>query len=630
MKKIVLTVGLILFTLSALIGQEFDNQVGFKVISTYDSSRTYKPNTSTSDKLHYRPVDIDLWYPADITPSDTTASFANLVHLLEQRSNFYDDTKSYHGLTDELLQYICAGLNCTDYENLKRVNTESYVNAKSIEKQFPLIIYLAGFNGMSYENYLLFESLAKKGFVVASVSSIGRFPGNMTMELEDIFEQIKDAEFIVSYLTKRNIASRDIGLIGYSWGGLAATIMAINESDKIKAIVSLDGSEQFTYVDEEENEKLNRIREADFFKPETIKAPFLYLDSDISEWENLPDSVFNITDKLFGDKSYLKINNSTHEDFSSLSVVSGDYQGEQKYSVIQKLTINYLMDKLKGENIFYETIPNEGVTTVFTAHKKIASEPADRNKMRGVIRDRKSNLPLPYVNIGILNKDVGTTTNSKGEFELPLLESNTNDTLRVSMVGYEPVVIYLKDVFEKQKLVLNIRLRERTDELKEIIITDNKLITKVLGNKTESKFFGGKFASGDLGSEIAIKIRIRDAPTYLDTFRFNISYNEGDTATFRVNIYEIEDGLPGKNVLTDNILVKINGDTGKTEIDLSKYNTIVTDDFFIGLEWVEGKRNSGIVFSAGFVNKGTYYRKASQGRWKKYPMGVGFNVTAKY
>jgi hypothetical protein len=630
LKKILLTAELILFTLSSVIGQEFDNQVGFKVISTYDSSRTYKPNTSTSDKLHFRPIDIDLWYPADIIPSDTTASFANLVHLLEQRSNFYDDTKSYHGLTDELLQYICAGLNCADYRNLKRVNTESYVNAKPIEKQFPLIIYLAGFNGMSYENYILFESLVKKGFVVASVSSIGRFPGNMTMELEDIFEQMKDAEFIINYLTKRNIASRDIGLIGYSWGGLAATIMAMNEPDKIKAIVSLDGSEQFAYVDEEENEKLNRIREAGFFKPETIKASFLCLDSDISEWENLPDSVFNITDKLLGDKSYLKINNSTHEDFSSLSIVSGDYQDEPKYSVIQQLTINYLMDKLKGENIFYKNIPNDGVTTVFTAEKKIGSEPTDKNKLRGVIRDRKSNLPLPYVNIGILNKDVGTTTNSKGEFELPLLESNTNDTLRVSMVGYEPVVIYLKGVFENQKLVLNIRLRERTDELKEIVITDKKLTTKILGNKTVSKFFGGKFASGDLGSEIVIRIRIKDTPTYLDTFSFNISYNEGDTATFRVNVYEIEGGLPGKNVLADNIIVKVNGETGEINIDLSKYNTTVTDDFFIGLEWVEGKSNSGIVFSSGFANKGTYYRKASQGRWKKFPMGVGFNVTAKY
>ena len=630
MKKLLLTSGLILFTVLAVIGQVLDHQVGFKVISTYDSSRTYKPNTNISDKLHYRPIDIDLWYPADITPSDTTASFADLVYLLEKRSNLYDDTKSYHGLTDELLQYICAGLNCTDYKNLKKVNTKSYVNAKRTEGEFPVIIYLAGFNGMSYENYQLFESLVKKGFVVASVSSIGRFPGNMTMELDDIFEQIKDGQFIISYLTKRNLASRDIGLIGYSWGGLAATIMAMNEPNKIKAIVSLDGSEQFTYWDEEENEKLNRIREADFFKPETIKAPFLYLDSDISRWEDLPDSVFNITDKLLGDKNYLKIDNSTHEDFSSLSIVSGDYQGEPKYSVIQKLTINYLMEKLKGENIFYKNIPSEGVTAVFTAHKKIGSEPTAKNKLRGIIRDRKSNLPLPYVNIGILSKDVGTTTNSKGEFELPLMETNTNDTLRASMVGYEPVVIYLKDVFAKQKSVLNIRLRERTDELKEIIISDKKLTTKILGNKTDSKFFGGKFASGDLGSEIVIRIRIKDTPTYLDTFSFNISYNEGDTATFRVNVYEIEGGLPGKNVLTDNIIAKINGETGKINIDLSKYNTTVTDDFFIGLEWVEGKSNSGIVFSSGFANKGTYYRKASQGRWKKYPMGVGFNVTAKY
>lgn len=166
MKKTAVTAGLILFTVSAVTGQELENQVGFKIISTYDSSRTYKPDTSISDKLHYRPIDIDLWYPADITPSDTNASFTDLVHLLEQGSNFYGDTRTYDGLTDELLQYMCAGLKCTDYNILKRVRTESYVNAKPIGEQFPLIIYLAGFNGMSYENYLLFESLAKKGFVV--------------------------------------------------------------------------------------------------------------------------------------------------------------------------------------------------------------------------------------------------------------------------------------------------------------------------------------------------------------------------------------------------------------------------------------------------------------------------------
>ena len=61
---------------------------------------------------------------------------------------------------------------------------------------------------MSYENYLLFESLVKNGFVVASVSSIGRYPGNMTMDVEDIREQINDAKFIINTLTKKEFCLR--------------------------------------------------------------------------------------------------------------------------------------------------------------------------------------------------------------------------------------------------------------------------------------------------------------------------------------------------------------------------------------------------------------------------------------
>ncbi len=335
-------------------------------------------------------------------------------------------------------------------------------------------------------------------------------------------------------------------------------------------------------------------------------------------------------DFIAGDKCYLKINNSTHEDFSSLSVLPEKNRDGAKFYVIQELTINYLLDKLKGTEVFYENIPAEGITKQFSQPTFIGSETTDEKVLSGRIRDKKSNLPLPFVNIGILNKDRGTTSNTKGEFDLSLSESDLNDTLKISMVGYEPKEIYLKDIFNKQKQILNIQLQEKANELKEVVIVDKKLTTKVLGNKTDSKFFGGKFASGDLGSEIAIRIKIKDTPTHLDTFGFNISYNTGDTASFRVNIYDVKNGLPDKNILTENIMLRINGQTGKIEIDLSKYNVVVKDDFFISLEWIEGKNNSGIVFSAGFANKGTYYRKASQGRWKKYPMGVGFNVTAKY
>jgi hypothetical protein len=355
------------------------------------------------------------------------------------------------------------------------------------------------------------------------------------------------------------------------------------------------------------------------------------LDSDITEWDNLPDSIYNTIDFIPGDKSYLKINHATHEDFSSLSVLFTEKQSPARYNTIQQLTINYLLDKLTKQNVFYENIPSEGITKQFSQPTfKSTSVSTGKKVLMGLIRDKRSNLPLPYVNIGVLNKDKGTTSNVKGEFELVLSESHINDTLRISMIGYEPRELFVKDILKRENLYLKIQLNEKASELKEIVVVDKRLTTKVLGNKTDSKFFGGKFAPGDLGSEIVIKIKIKEAPTHLDTFSFNISYNTGDTAAFRVNIYDINNGLPDKNILTESVVLKINGQTGKIDVDLSRYDAVINDDFFIGLEWIEGESNSGIVFSSGFVNKGTYYRKASQGRWRKFPMGVGFNVTAKY
>jgi hypothetical protein len=625
-----ITIGLILLTSLIVVGQEQDFKVGFKIISACDSSRSYKPNSPTSDKLHYRPVDIDVWYPADIASTDSVASFVDFVNLFEQRSKFYDDTRTYDGLTDELLQYICSGINCEDVNSLRKIKTESYVSAKPVNETFPLVIYLAGLNGMSYENYLLFEALAKKGFVVASVSSIGRYPGNMTMDSLDLFEQINDAKFIARHLMKEKFILNEIGVIGYSWGGLTASVLAMGELPGIMAVVSLDGSEQFVYTDEDENESLAHVRNSSFFKPEAIHCSFLYLDSDFNDSDVLPDSIYNITDVIPGDKFYMKLLGSTHDDFSSLSILAKEKQSNSKYSVIQRLTINYLLDKLKGEDFFYKNIPNGMVSMQFSQPVAVADAGTGKKILKGVVRDKKTSLPLPYVNVGILNKDRGTITNSKGEFELSILDSNKNDTLKVSMIGYASRVMLLGDILKKKKLNLNIQLQEQPNELKEVVITGKQLTTKVLGNETDSKFLGAKFAPGDLGSEIAIKIKIKNDPTYLDTFSFNISFNTEDTATFRVNIYEAKDDFPGKNILTDNIILKLNGETGKIETDLKKYDMVVKDDIFIALEWVGGRKNSGIVFSAGLLNKGTYYRKGSQGRWRKAPIGVGLNITARY
>ena len=242
--------------------------------------------------------------------------------------------------------------------------------------------------------------------------------------------------------------------------------------------------------------------------------------------------------------------------------------------------------------------------------------------------DAKTRLPLAYVNIGIPGKDVGTVSDTAGNFALTIRGFMPSDTLRFSMVGYENQEVLLADCGSGSNQFF---MKENAVELAELTIMAKGYKKRTFGNTAKSKFFGGKFSSEDLGSELAIRIHAGRKKIQLKSFHFNISYNTEDTAVFRFNLYTVKDGSPDVNLLSENILIPIGSrQTGRISCDLSKHNIIITDDFFIALEYIDGSKNSGIVFSAGFVNNPTYYRKASQSRWRKYPMGVGFSVLGEF
>ena len=555
--------------------------------------------------------------------------FHDLVYLLELRSKFFDDTRDYAGLSDEMLQYFCASTECSNYNIFKSIRTESYANAQPVTGEFPLIIYFSASNGMSYENYKLFESLAKNGFVVAAISSIGRYPGNMTMEIEDLMEQIADGKFIYQYLTSRHLVSDRIGLIGYSWGGLAASLWAMMEPNMISTIVALDGSQQFHYYGNDEDEKINAIRRSEFFRPEAIESSFLQLTSDIETVEDKPDSIFDFGKKLNTDYYNLRFIESKHEEFGVYGTFT-DENSNDRHNQIKEVTVAYLCDKFFHTNTFLDIVArNANITTgSFFPTDTIGKE--QQKILRGVLRDEKTNTVLPYVNVGIVDKDIGTATDINGKFELTLSEAEKSNHLRFSMIGYETRDIELSDLFNLTKVPITLYLKEKSIILEEVVLTSKRERSRIVGNTSRSKFFGGKFASNDLGSEFVIRINLRNRPAFFEKLHFNISYNDVDTASFRFNIYSIRNGLPFENIISDIVIVGIGPkQTGKIELDLTKYNIVLDDDCYVGLEWIEGKSNSGIVFSAGFGSK-TYFRKASQGRWRKYPIGVGLNIKVRY
>src|SRR6478609_4095951 len=113
---------------------------GFQSIHTVDRSRIYKQNSDTTDYLHYRPIDLDVWYPADSSGKDTALLVHDLLGLLEQRAKYYTASNAGNGLAAQIAQLFCTGFKCSDSTKLLNFKTSSFRNANASTNKFPLII----------------------------------------------------------------------------------------------------------------------------------------------------------------------------------------------------------------------------------------------------------------------------------------------------------------------------------------------------------------------------------------------------------------------------------------------------------------------------------------------------------
>lgn len=253
--------------------------------------------------------------------------------------------------------------------------------------------------------------------------------------------------------------------------------------------------------------------------------------------------------------------------------------------------------------------------------------------LKGKITDEEGK-GLPYVNIGIPGKNVGTVSGEDGAFALAVDTSLFNDKVKISCIGYEEIEYPVSDLVKGGKDGnLVIKLKKSFSSLQEVVVHKTFKI-KVLGNTSHSKFMSGGFSSSDLGSEAGTRIKIRKDRSYLKKVNFNISYNKLDSIRVRLNIYKLKDGVPDVNILPENVILNLNNkQTGEVEIDLSKYNLVVHDDLLVSLELLasKGDPKSSIFISASLLGAPTFYRQTSQAKWKEYKsLSLGINATVAY
>lgn len=252
----------------------------------------------------------------------------------------------------------------------------------------------------------------------------------------------------------------------------------------------------------------------------------------------------------------------------------------------------------------------------------------------GIVSDSTTHEPLPFVSIGIPGKAVGTVAQLDGSYSLVISEAYNNDSIRFSIIGYEPKNILVSEFKAMTKTnYVAIQLSPREEEIASVLIRPREMKSKVLGNTFDSPAVIAGFTSDDLGSEIGTVMKVKDNKAYyLKSCGVNFARVDYDSIIFRINIYALENGLPGTLKHQLPIYVTVYRDQKNAEIDLRPYAIEISDDFVLGLEWVQDlpEKTKSVMFCAGFFGSKVVYRQTAQDIWRGFPIGIGIWCEAEY
>ncbi|NQT64043.1 MAG: carboxypeptidase-like regulatory domain-containing protein [Candidatus Marinimicrobia bacterium] len=239
---------------------------------------------------------------------------------------------------------------------------------------------------------------------------------------------------------------------------------------------------------------------------------------------------------------------------------------------------------------------------------------------------------IPYVNIGVLKGERGTVSNDKGYFRLDLSEIDKGSTLRFSFIGYESYDVTIAEILERCKVACEVELTPKILELPEVVVYPRKFKEKVVGNPHPPPGLKAGFTNDSLGYELGILVKLKQRPTLLKELRLHGIETSFETIFYRLNVYEMDQDLPGKNVLSEPIYITLTNFSGEKiiKIDLSPHQIVVEDDFVISLEYVKELGAGNLVFATGILSGKMFYRKTSQAEWHSAPFGLGMSVLISY
>lgn len=235
--------------------------------------------------------------------------------------------------------------------------------------------------------------------------------------------------------------------------------------------------------------------------------------------------------------------------------------------------------------------------------------------------------PISYSRIGILHKNEGTVTDYAGNFSFDISNFSDEDTLRISAPNYESVdflIWHCKTYFINQ-VSIKIELTQKIQTLEEVVVTAGKSKLLISGNNVKTSMIIAGFQNRKLGAEMGTLIKYnKKRKGHIKSLNFNVVYNTDDSIKFRVNLYDMKDGVPNKSILSEPIYFFDKPNNGKITINVSELNIYVKEDSFLSVELIEDVNFEGLFFKSALLKSKSFYREAPEGDWIKANVDLGF------
>ena len=236
---------------------------------------------------------------------------------------------------------------------------------------------------------------------------------------------------------------------------------------------------------------------------------------------------------------------------------------------------------------------------------------------KGVVLDADTGLSLPYVNIGFIDKGLGTVSEENGAFNFLFDAASLSslDTLKISSIGYKEFKMSFSSVLDQGSRSIEIKLEPEIVSLNEVVLTSSKRKRKSKTEKMVGYSFVGQLKNGSwegdgaLGGELVTKINVSKKKRQLNAFYFYVLKNTSDSLLIRVNVYDGTTKFPEKKLSNKNIKYTLKTKIGKVGIDLAPFEITVEDDFSIGIELLKVYGDKIDLVVAGDDTPGVSYRR---------------------